>query len=107
MKDLVLEQLRHLAGTLTVLRGRVREAVAGEVAKAVAEAAAEVLTAALGGRLVRLTRYAGRYDSNAGQGSGAYGRSDWDDPDDDRWESAYGSARSPSADDSRNDQAAD
>ena len=107
MKDLVLEQLRHLAGTLTVLRGRVREAVAGEVAKAVAEAAAEVLTAALGGRLVRLTRYAGRYDPCGGQGSGAHGRSDWDDPDADSWQGASGSARGFSADDSDDEPTAD
>ena len=52
-----------------MLRGRVREAVAGEVGKAVAEAVADVLTAALGGRLVRLNSHAGRYDPYASQRS--------------------------------------
>lgn len=97
MKDLVLEQLHHLAGTLTVLRGRVRDAVAGEVSKAVADSVAEVLTAALSGRFVRLDHYAGRYDPFAGRRSGAYGRSDWDDPDADPWPGAYGTAQASSA----------
>jgi hypothetical protein len=77
------------------------------VAKAVAEAAAEVLTAALGGRLVRLTRQAGRYDPYAGEGSGAYGRSDWDDPDADSWQGAYGATRGSSADGGQDDRATD
>jgi hypothetical protein len=95
MKELVLEQLRHLSGTITVLRGRVREAVAGEVGKAVAEAVADVLTTALGGRLVRLPPFAARYDSYAGHRATSYGRPDWDEPDAAEWQEFYTSTREP------------
>jgi hypothetical protein len=80
MTDLVLEQLRRLAGTLTALHGQVREAVAGEVGRAVADAVAEVLTTTLGGRLAPMPTYGGRPAS--------YGRSTWDDPDD-GWDDGY------------------
>lgn len=86
MTDMILDQLRHLAGTLTVLRSRVREAVAGEVGKAVADAVAEVLTAALGGRLVHFSRYAGTRSTS-------YGRSDWDEPDRHAWDEPQVSSR--------------
>jgi hypothetical protein len=82
MTDLVLTQLRQLAGTLTVLHGRVREAVAVEIAKAIADSVAEVISASLGGREVGYRRY-------AGQGS-SYSRSDWDDPDPHGWHSQPG-----------------
>src|SRR3954468_16106310 len=85
MTDLVLEQLRRLAGTLTVLHGRVREAVAGEVGRAVADAVAEVLTTSLGGRLAR--------GSGCGGRPPGYGRADWDDPDDAGWDDGYGASR--------------
>lgn len=86
MTEIILEQLRQLAGTLHMLRGRVREAVAGEVGKAVSESVAEVLTATLGGRLVRFTRYpTGR--------NASYGRSDWDESDGYGWHESGGSAR--------------
>ena len=49
MRDLVLEQLRHLAGNLSVLQGRVRQAVAGEVARAVAETVGEVIDTIMSG----------------------------------------------------------
>lgn len=80
MTDLVLEQLRRLTGTLAVLHGRVREAVAGEVGRAVADAVAEVLTTTLGGRLAPVPAYGGR--------PAGYGRSNWDDPDDE-WGDGY------------------
>ena len=81
MTDLVLEQLRRLAGTLAVLHGRVREAVAGEVGRAVADAVADVLTASLGGRLAPVSPYGGR--------SADYRRPDWDHPEDDDWGDGY------------------
>ena len=87
MTDLVLEQLRRLGGTLTVLQRRVREAVAGEVGQAVADAVGEVLTTTLGGRLVRVTDFGGR--------PSAYAPTDWDDPDGGDWEDGYGSPRRP------------
>jgi hypothetical protein len=90
MSDLVVRQLRHLAGTLTVLRGRVREAVASEVGRAVADAVAEVLTAALGGRLARLARLAGHRHP--------YGHADWDDSDPYDWDDDYRATRSEAPD---------
>ena len=47
MTNVVMEQLRHLGGTLGELRVRVRAAVAGEVGRAVADAVREVVGAAL------------------------------------------------------------
>jgi hypothetical protein len=90
MTDLVVEQLRRLAGTLAVLHGRVREAVAGEVGKAVADAVAEVLTVALGGHSARPGGYGGR--------APAYGRADWDDPDATGRGDGYGRPSRPAAD---------
>jgi hypothetical protein len=72
MTDMILDQLRRLGGTLGHLQGRVREAVAGEVGKAVADSVAEVLTAALGGRLALAGRYAPASPSR-------YGRPEWDE----------------------------
>ena len=94
MKALALEQLQQLAATLTVLRGRVREAVAGEVGKAVAEAVSEVITAGLGGRLVR---YASRV--SAPYRSSGYGRSDWEDPEAQYWAEGYSPCREPQEED--------
>jgi hypothetical protein len=81
MTELIIEELRRLAGTLAVLNGRVKEAVAGEVGRAVADAVAEVLTIALGGRLPRATTYA-----KWGHG---HARSEWDDPDASGWHGGY------------------
>jgi hypothetical protein len=94
MTDLVLEQLRRLAGTLAVLHGRVREAVAGEVGRAAANAVAEVLTASLGGRPQRAAGYPG------------YGRSDWDDPEAAGWGGGYAGPRRAAADDQPDPSAA-
>ena len=86
MTNVVMEQLRHLGGTLGELRVRVRAAVAGEVGRAVAEAVREVVGAALlagpAGPRGRARPYPGagydRYD--------AHGRDTWDDDDEDpRW----------------------
>jgi hypothetical protein len=87
--ELVTDQLRHLAGTLAVLQGRVRRAVAGEVGKAVADAVAEVMVAALGGQ-VAATAWAARptqYDPYSGR------RDAWDDPDDPGWDPEYARLR--------------
>jgi hypothetical protein len=81
MTDMILDQLRRLGGTLGHLQGRVREAVAGEVGKAVADATAEVIAAALGGRLA----LAGRFASTT---SSRYGRPEWDDDEGD-WRRGY------------------
>src|SRR5436305_1411073 len=81
MTDMILDQLRRLGGTLTHLQGRVREAVAGEVGKAVADSVAELLTAALGGRLA----LAGRH---APSGPSRYGRPEWDEDEAD-WRRGY------------------
>ena len=77
MTNVVLEQLRHLGGTLGELRVRVRAAIAGEVGRAVADAVREVVGLALAGlgpvrAPARPTGY-DRYD--------AYGRDTWDDDD--------------------------
>src|SRR5262245_17827552 len=90
MHEAVLEQLRLLADNLSDLHGRVRQAVAGKVAKAVAEAVAEVVNSALGGRVIRYGQYS----------TGAYGRSDWDDPDPHDWHPRDG-MRHDSDDDER------
>lgn len=50
----VANRLRRLADTLASLRLQVREAVAGETARAVGDAVRELLTAALDGRLGRV-----------------------------------------------------
>jgi len=87
--DLILEQLRGLAGTLAVLESRVRTAVAGEVSRAVAEAVGEVLSAVLGGRLPDIPRWTRRpeeYDSYPGRPASSYGRDDWDDTGNDGWD---------------------
>jgi hypothetical protein len=93
MNNPITDQLRHLAGTLAELQGRVRRAVAGEVGKAVADAVAEVLAAALGGpmptpawvgRPARYDPYAGRPDR-------------WDDPDDPGWDPEFARLRRPAA----------
>jgi hypothetical protein len=84
MTALVTEQLRHLAGSLADLQGRVRRAVAGEVGRAVAEAVGEVLVAALGGQLATVPRHspgAASYDPYAA------GRDEWSDPDSPGWDS--------------------
>jgi len=47
----VANRVRRLADTLTTLRQRVREAVAGETGRAVGDAVRELLAAALDGRL--------------------------------------------------------
>lgn len=77
MTELVLSEMRRLADTLTLLHGRVREAVAIEVAKAIADAVAEVVTTALGGQRMGYSRYGGH--------AGSHGRSDWDDPEPRDW----------------------
>jgi hypothetical protein len=56
MKELVTEQLRHLSHSLSLLQRRVREAVAGEVSRAVADAVAEVLDQTLRGPRALLKR---------------------------------------------------
>jgi hypothetical protein len=76
MTGTVVEQLRHLGDTLGVLQARVRAAVAGEVGRAVAEAAAEVVAAALGGRLPAPGRARRQDPYDDGDG--------WDDDDPDR-----------------------
>src|SRR5215218_1505538 len=79
MTNAVMEQLRHLGGTLGELRVRVRAAVAGEVGRAVADAVREVVGTALlsgqAGPRARARPYAGAgYDR-----SDAHGRDTWDD----------------------------
>jgi hypothetical protein len=90
MKDLVVDRMRALAGTLAVLRARVRQAVAGEVSRAVAEAVADVLAAALSGPLARRYPFSGRYGPSGAYQGGAYGRHEWDDPDDAGWDDRPG-----------------
>jgi hypothetical protein len=84
MTNVVMEQLRHLGGTLGELRVRVRAAVAGEVGRAVADAVREVVGLALAGHgqgraPARSTGY-DRYD--------AYGLDTWDDEPSRRWASS-------------------
>ena len=79
MTNGVMEQLRHLGGTLGELRVRVRAAVAGEVGRAVADAVRQVVGTALlsgqAGPRARARPYAGAgYDR-----SDAHGRDTWDD----------------------------
>ena len=84
MTEVVTEQLRRLAGTLADLQGRVRQAVAGEVGRAVAEAVDEVVVAALAGQLAARPAWAGataRYDPYGPGRSSGYAADDWDDPD--------------------------
>jgi hypothetical protein len=90
---MVTDQLRHLAGTLADLQGRVRRAVAGEVGKAVADAVAEVLVAALGGQVAATawTARPARYNPYAGR------RDAWDDPDDPGWDPEYARLRRATA----------
>ena len=86
MTNVVMEQLRHLGGTLGELRARVRAAVAGEIGRAVADAVREVIGTALlpgpAGARARARPYSGGgYDPYE-----AHGRDPWDDDDDDcRW----------------------
>ena len=72
MTNVVMEQLRHLGGTLGQLRVRVRAAVAGEVGRAVADAVREVVGLALSGFRPGRTRRTGRtrHPSTAGPGPG-------------------------------------
>ena len=95
MSSVITDQLRHLAGTLADLQGRVRRAVAGEVGKAVAEAVGEVLVAALGGHLAAVPTWSGRpghYTPYAGRPGGS-GRDEWDDPDAPGWDPSYARPR--------------
>jgi hypothetical protein len=88
MKELVLDQLRSVAETLAILRTRVREAVAGEVSRAVAEAVAEVLSVTLRGPLTpaRFIDRAARYGRYGVPPKASYGRPDWDDPEVSEWD---------------------
>src|SRR3954469_4743060 len=96
MSEMVTEQLRQLAETLTDLKGRVRQAVAGEVGRAVAEAVGEVLVATLGGKIAALPKWAGRpgrYDPYQSGHANGYGPEGWDDPDSPGWDPAYAQFR--------------
>jgi len=93
----ISDQLRHLAGTLADLQGRVRRAVAGEVGKAVAEAVGEVLVAALGGHLAAVPTWSGRPATYDPYRPGGSGRDEWDDPDAPGWDPAYARPRRTSA----------
>jgi hypothetical protein len=96
MTELVTEQLRHLAETLTDLKGRVRQAVAGEVSRAVAEAVGEVLVATLGGTITVPSKWPGRpgrYDPYQSAHANGYGPEGWDDPDAPGWDPSYAQFR--------------
>jgi hypothetical protein len=96
MTHLVLDQLRRLGGNLTHLHGRVREAVAGEVGKAVADSVAEALTLALGGHLAVSSRHA------AAATPSRYGRPEWDEEGED-WRRGYGRYESDESEDEAED----
>jgi hypothetical protein len=96
--NLITDQLRQLAGTLSDLKGRVRRAVAGEVGKAVADAVGEILAAALSGEVIARAR-AFPSRGYAPARPHAYGRDDWDDPDSPGWDPDYARLRRRAADD--------
>jgi hypothetical protein len=107
MSEMVTEQLRQLAGTLTDLKGRVRQAVAGEVGRAVAEAVGEVLVAVLGGQLASMPKWAGRpnrYDPFGTAPANGYGPEAWDDPDAPGWDPSYAGLRPTTVDDGTSEQ---
>lgn len=93
MTELVTDQLRHLAGTLAELKGRVRRAVAGEVGRAVAEAVGEVLVAALAGPLPAGVAWPGRPAGYGPLRPGGYASDGWDDPDSPGWDPEYAQLR--------------
>lgn len=78
MATLVTAPLRRLAGAMADLRARVREALAGEMARAVAEAVREVVAAALRGGATTCPVPADVRPARA--------RHDWADPDPDPWD---------------------
>ncbi len=100
METLVRAPLRRLAGAMADLRDRVREALAGEMARAVAEAVREVVAAALRGGAttapvpadVRPARARGRWadpDPDPWDDRPDWARGDIDD-DDEQYPPAYG-----------------
>jgi hypothetical protein len=79
MLETVLEQIRHLGGTLGELRLRVRAAVAGEVGRAVADAVREVVGTALSARPPGRPSRARAHPPSGYDRYDGYGRDAWDD----------------------------